>query len=500
MLNVHWNNGGTIWFSNGLPRAAVGPYCDASFIWYKTVRGESCSACFEGFITPNRGRTKPNPCTHIELYGDINVVAPMDPDATNHLPNYNERQVTNLQRSGYYPSAVLTYVKKDVNPRWTAGVFLPFGEDVLVKGVDYMESAIIQVRNISVEHHYEILDSYEKAGYEYHLVRTTSHVYYQRYNIITGKVIQTVDTTRAMESEVFFDRHRDNALDLHLASGKIAYTVEQAKWLLNRLFLLPPVPIGDCVCDAMKDLKSLDINTITAIQGLVNCWKDIKDLILSANGKVSLRWLDSVYLQMKYGFSNTVRDAIDLSKALVQAVKSLQKKDLGQITHASKGITFAAHDDRARFDFTNGHEITTLTCCVDTLDHGLAVATRSLMDLDIFPELGNVWDVVPFSFVVDWFVPFGDLFDAIDSNTYRSTLAVRYCVQSEHYFFEGLNPKEWLTSLAPYWLQGDVSFEAYVRIPLSAIPAPSLQLHLPQEFTQWIPAGALVYQMLGNRR
>jgi hypothetical protein len=500
MLEVHWINGGTIWYSNGLPSAAVISFCHANFIWYKIDDGEPKSACIEGFITPNKGRGKPNPCTHIELNGTINVVAPMDPDAESHAPRYTEEQVTNLQGSGYYPSAVLAYIKNNKQPTWTAGVFVPFGYDISVSCANHKVSAIIEQRNCLEQQHFEILDSYKKGGYDYYRVQVTSHVYYEYYNVVLGKVTEVVDVTRKSVSEVFFDRHRENTLDLHLESGKIAYNMKHAQWILGRLFLLPSVPVGDCVCDAVKDLKALDINTVTALQGLVNCWKDIKDLIASAHGRVSLRWLDSVYLQMKYGFANTVRDAIDLSKALVRGVNSLQRKDNGQLTHASKGVTYAAHDERCGFDFTNGYEITTLTICADTLDHGLATATRTLMDLDIFPELGNVWDVIPFSFVVDWFVPFGDLFDAIDSNTYRSTLAVRYCVQSESYVFEGLNPKEWLTNLAPYWLQGDVSFEAYVRSPLSAIPAPSLQLHFPQEFTQWIPAGALVYQMLGSRR
>lgn len=40
----------------------------------------------------------------------------------------------------------------------------------------------------------------------------------------------------------------------------------------------------------------------------------------------------------------------------------------------------------------------------------------TLEDLSLIPDLYIVWDFVPYSFVVDWFVPYGDIFENVDTN------------------------------------------------------------------------------------
>lgn len=51
---------------------------------------------------------------------------------------------------------------------------------------------------------------------------------------------------------------------------------------------------------------------------------------------------------------------------------------------------------------------------------GIADVLRKMSDFGIGLELSNVWDLVPYSFVVDWFVNVGDLFEAIDRRLYQS--------------------------------------------------------------------------------
>jgi hypothetical protein len=201
---------------------------------------------------------------------------------------------------------------------------------------------------------------------------------------------------------------------------------------------------------------------------------------------------------MKYGFSNTVRDAIDLLKFARDSVKSLTNKYADrQISKSSQGRSI--NPDTMPFNFMDGHEVTTLTVACHTLDDAFARVVRGLMDIDVFPELGNIWDVVPYSFVIDWFIPFGDLFDAIDANTYRSTLQCYYTTVSYNYEFTGVALEDWFPVLQGQVIVGNVDVRYYNRKVLSEIPTPSFSLHVPAGFTQWIPAGSLLFQSIGPR-
>jgi hypothetical protein len=55
----------------------------------------------------------------------------------------------------------------------------------------------------------------------------------------------------------------------------------------------------------------------------------------------------------------------------------------------------------------------------------LADRIRTLLEWDAWPTLENAWDLIPFSFVVDWFGNVSEILDSVDANFYASTLAVR---------------------------------------------------------------------------
>lgn len=252
----------------------------------------------------------------------------------------------------------------------------------------------------------------------------------------------------------------------------------------NRTTLQP----GDLTADCMKDIKTLDINTCTAVPGIINITKDIRSLIEAAEGHVSLKWIINVYLQMLYGTSNTIRDIRDLSAAFIDwAHGAVFGRNKTQRVHSSMSEDIPQYGS----SFPQHHVTHTLSLEVETLDNGLADACRKMMDLDVFPELGNIWDIVPYSFVIDWFLPLGDFLEQIDSRTYRSTLN----------FVRGTYSRKTTASVHPLrgvqaHLQGDATLVVYERVALTEIPEPILTLHSPAEFNQWIPAGALTLQAL----
>jgi hypothetical protein len=269
--------------------------------------------------------------------------------------------------------------------------------------------------------------------------------------------------------------------------------------MMWRMSHYPVFPDTALVANVLKDLKTLDINTITAVQGLATLARDIRELVAAAEGHVNVKWLVSTYLYMKYGFENSTRDVIDLTEFYLREINALYaKKSAWQTSHASDGVQFMPRDGSMLLSFKEGYETTTLTVYVKTLDEGLAKVTRSMMDLDVFPELGNIWDIIPFSFVVDWFVPVQEFLDAVDANTYRATLKVGACLSSYSYTFKGLDVARLLPGMDENAI-GHVDARYYVRTVQSFIPDPAPELRSPTTFNQWLPAGALIAQGAMNR-
>lgn len=73
---------------------------------------------------------------------------------------------------------------------------------------------------------------------------------------------------------------------------------------------------------------------------------------------------------------------------------------------------------------------------------------RALYDLDVVPTLSNLWDMVPMSFIVDWFLPVGDMLEQREQNQYACTLRVRACHYSSKWSYT--NTERWSTEVGDY--------------------------------------------------
>lgn len=113
----------------------------------------------------------------------------------------------------------------------------------------------------------------------------------------------------------------------------------------------------------------------------------------------------------------------------------------------------------------------------------------------IYPELVTLADVVPYSFVANWFLRFGDTLKDVDQYLYQKNyFPIDHCVMSEKWV-KGTPATAIVQSDS---VQGDVEFIYYVRwisreLPLPPVSSPRLSLdgvnHLPE-------AAALIIQRL----
>jgi hypothetical protein len=59
---------------------------------------------------------------------------------------------------------------------------------------------------------------------------------------------------------------------------------------------------------------------------------------------------------------------------------------------------------------------------------------KKLMEWDVWPTLENTWDLLPFSFVVDWFLHVSTLLSNIDRLVYEQYLRVCFYERSDKFW------------------------------------------------------------------
>lgn len=138
--------------------------------------------------------------------------------------------------------------------------------------------------------------------------------------------------------------------------------------------------------------------------------------------------------------------------------------------------------------------------CVDAGTQALASYRRLGIDASNF--LPTVWELLPWSFVIDYFSNIGDVISAAS----LSTSSIRWVVKTtrreyEHTYIVGskiLLPSE--TSLAKWRVSSKVPGKTVIkrtnvtRIPYYGSLVPSLQFELPGMATQWLNMAALLYR------
>lgn len=114
---------------------------------------------------------------------------------------------------------------------------------------------------------------------------------------------------------------------------------------------------------------------------------------------------------------------------------------------------------------------------------------------DIVP---TIWELVPYSFLIDYFTNIGKVIDAVSMPTVHLSWGVRTLRRSairQSVDAESTNDYRGVVSINDdFFLPGNWRSErtAFVRSPVDSVPIPDLRFKLPNSTTQWLNIGALV--------
>lgn len=241
---------------------------------------------------------------------------------------------------------------------------------------------------------------------------------------------------------------------------------------------------GELALNAAQFARSLDMNSIEFLKDIPEMIPSIRAVIDIVRKKPSLKNISTAYLAWKYGVSMSYHDM----GTLVDAARSIRMRtDYGQFVRSRTSV----EDCKFRLNSQNffAHVDLTLKVWYDPYDEGLLGAFSSLDSWGLLPTRKRVWEVVPFSFIVDWFIDISDALDRIDHRTTSKLLRVFDVILGRQIISPSLGSKHLgFTQDSAMW-----SFKYYTRRRRKTIPSPPYRINRPDSgFHNWVEATALI--------
>ena len=180
--------------------------------------------------------------------------------------------------------------------------------------------------------------------------------------------------------------------------------------------------LSECLVDALNGLRLLQIDSIAYLRDLgdlsraLSIFKEIKRHPLSKK-----TWADT-FLTYRYGLRLFANDTLSIAKAINK-----------EVNRATEPFQTARGMRKRSVPMSFGNPIEqTMRVKVyadnySLTDMSLIAAARSI---DLYPSLSNLWDLIPYSFVVDWFLPAGEIPGKLDAYSDVQDLHTRSCVAS----------------------------------------------------------------------
>lgn len=227
-----------------------------------------------------------------------------------------------------------------------------------------------------------------------------------------------------------------------LSSSDLALLKRELRQYSERL--LPELDfrflLGDATQSAANAAKKFAGNMLAYQKDIRRIIKDVKAVLQTLSGKPSPKAWASLWLSYRYGIRLTIQDTLELLNGIEAAISQDGKYA------TCRGVS---QDERTVCHAKLYYAPKELT--------GIMRAIHALYDWDIMPTLENLWDLVPYSFVADWFLAIGDILDGIDSIGYTQTMNVFSCVYSTKTTLDG-------DSLGPLLgIDGNITITLYDR-------------------------------------
>ena len=241
---------------------------------------------------------------------------------------------------------------------------------------------------------------------------------------------------------------------------------------------------GDLCRRCANDAQLLDLNGIEYLSDIREISTELKSLLSLLRGKATLKSAAKLFLTYKYGLRLTVQDTISIFQAVPRHLKPTTHNF--RWCRASESVTSTT-------TATNAWSCSTLyhyKVYYNPYDSGIVNLVDQLWSVGLFPSLENSWDLIPLSFVVDWFTQASDRLSAYDASTYWSCNHVLGGLGSKKVVYEGVQGDVIFPSLRNS--AGVATVTEYARFGADTIVTPTFFTDAPREFKNYAEATALL--------
>jgi hypothetical protein len=258
--------------------------------------------------------------------------------------------------------------------------------------------------------------------------------------------------------------------------------------------------LGQTACDAFRPVEANAFSTLielTKLRSEITDWVDgLREIGKNVRhpGKF-IRALGNFRLSTKWGIPLTVKDAKEIADQVTDDLVYGVRRNNWQSSRARDSIK--GYPKRGLWGLHDPVEIKVgLKAYVSKYDNRLARFASGLFDYG-FISYSNVWDMIPYSFVVDWFTNVSERVELIDSTTYKDAfLDVKGSVLS-HCWELNVPTSTWRQLTGLPVRSANVTYRFYQREILDSIPWPHLEdkeLSSNLGFIQYLDGATLILQ------
>jgi hypothetical protein len=229
-----------------------------------------------------------------------------------------------------------------------------------------------------------------------------------RHSSYSAKLVDRFDGAEVTQLASF--EHHESEIRNYIEIGS-----DLGDWELAKTALSVPVKraIASAYTDAMKNIPKAATNswanllsTLDIVKSLVNTvfhptssYRDLAKRVSRLKDDASMiKQLENFWLQYRYVFTTTKMDLAEYGNA----TKALAALVADPVVHSDGEYAFDSGTYGAHLTFKTE----------DTLPNDLL---SWLLYYGFEPSLVNAWDMIPFSFVADWFLHIGDILDWIEA-------------------------------------------------------------------------------------
>lgn len=175
---------------------------------------------------------------------------------------------------------------------------------------------------------------------------------------------------------------------------------------------------GELAGEAAATADSNAANMIAFVRDL----KDIKSLVPKLKNLSSIQTHASNYLAVNYGILPTIGDLNSIHAALNKA--HWTDSFGNQVLTAGQTVT----ESHGNIKLTTTRRV---KLTVSNEDDKFSKAVKTMRSSGFYPSPQNLWDLIPYSFVVDWFVDIGSFLERFDSGIRLGELPILACTSSQ---------------------------------------------------------------------